>query len=171
MTTQTKPEFNIGDKVWVVVEDGFAREDITCRDCFGKGALTVILGDDSRVSVLCEACKGRGQESVHVYRVRFYEREIEGVRRSWGELCYETGGSTTERRMIFTSQTAAYEYAKGLEAAHDKKIAETPERKVKDDKRWSWHVSYYREQIRRAERDIAYATAALAVAQKKAKES
>ena len=169
MTTQAKPEFSIGDKVWVVVEDNLS-QGITCRDCFGKGALTVILGDDSWVSLACEACRGRGEVSVRVYQVAVREREIDGVRRSFGEVRYEALGSIVDRDKIFTERAAAEAHAESLRLAHEKESTEKHTNKREPNRTWAWHVSYYRKQIRRAETDIIYAKQALAVAEKKAKE-
>jgi hypothetical protein len=50
------PKFNLGDHVWYAgISSG--QKQIQCPDCFGKKFLTVILGDDSVVTVECPECR------------------------------------------------------------------------------------------------------------------
>ena len=45
----------IGDKVWHASCKS-TKERVTCPECFGKKYLTVILGDDSQVTIDCAGC-------------------------------------------------------------------------------------------------------------------
>src|ERR1035437_9038583 len=57
---------------------------IQCPDCFGKRFLTVILGDDSKVTIECSGCRSgydqpRGYVSVHQYRHFVVTGKITGI--------------------------------------------------------------------------------------------
>src|SRR3990167_8173518 len=50
-----KNKYNLGDKVWCVKLDTI-QEKFQCPDCFGNKYLTVILGDNSQVTIDCYRC-------------------------------------------------------------------------------------------------------------------
>src|ERR1035437_864103 len=78
------PKFNIGDTVWVACSSAYSEVWVTCPHCFGKKFLTVILGDDSKITIDCECCKEgwqgcRGMIQEYQFVARAYETVISEV--------------------------------------------------------------------------------------------
>ena len=79
--------YKLNDKVWVAFLEH--RENwVICPHCYGKRAITVILGDDSKVSIDCDCCrygfegsKGYIRSSVWVSGVK--ECMITKVEQEW----------------------------------------------------------------------------------------
>ena len=55
MTQQRMNDYRIGDKVWTVERNHTGRW-VQCPECFGTKFVTVILGDDSKLTVDCTTC-------------------------------------------------------------------------------------------------------------------
>ena len=161
--------FKIGDKVWYASRKTI-NKSIVCPECFGKKALTVILGDDSTVSIDCAGCAS-GYDPPKGY-VTFWEQsvnvseeiiqkiiiEIDKVEYGFNN-CY-----STDEKNIFLIKEDAEKRASELAEEHNKEELEKIYRKEKNNHTWSWNVHYHRNCIRNCERDLIYHKAKLAVA-------
>ena len=170
-------KFKIGDEVFFASFD--MREAwITCPDCLGKRALTVIMGDDLQVSIDCAGC-GRGYEpptgliTIYRHEPRVTIKKITGV-----EVCCDGKTNykiecnyTIEEDRLFAKREDAEKKAEelALKFAEDEKFRMA---NLKEDRKrtWSWNATYHRGRIRDAERDLVYHRAKLEVAKFKAKE-
>ena len=161
--------YSIGDQVWYATAE-ITGNRVTCPDCFGKKFLTVILGDDSRVTVNCTGCEAGYEGSkgsivsydykavVQLSRVNAIEVESDGVRYGL-ESCYRIA----ERDMFsskFAAEVRAAELVKEHERAEKKRLAG----KEKDTRSWAWNATYHRGCIKRAERELEYHRAKLDMA-------
>ena len=149
----------IGDKVWYAQMKNVEKK-ATCPECFGKRYLTVILGDDSKVTINCAGCSS-GYEEAKGY-ITYYQWEtdvseeiiqlveITPTETNYGfRDCYRANKTT-----IFGNKIDAEKRALELAEEHNKKELEKFSRKEKDSHSWSWHVHYYRAEIRQAKKAI-----------------
>lgn len=175
MTEEKDCEIKVGDSVWVV-RTGQRERWVTCKECFGKLFVTVILGDDSRVTLECDGCK-RGYHSPNGL-VREYDSaptveqktitEIRSsVKTNGTEFEYIVGGSWCFKA-VYTSEREAKAAAEELRVKEEE---DAKTRKYRSDKKWSWNASYHRERVRDAERDLKYHSEMLAVAEREAKKN
>jgi len=168
-------KYNIGDKVWYAKTET-KEKTVTCPDCFGQKALTVIKGDGSQVSIECEGCR-RGYEGSQGY-VTFYEWcasaclvviervEETAIKTEYGFWnCY-----SGESDRFFDTKEEAEKKSLELSEEHNQYELDKINQKEKHNRTWSWNAHYHRDCIKRAERDLAYHTAKLSVAKIKAKE-
>ncbi len=177
-------KYNIGDQVWVArttTEDDY----VTCPDCLGKKFLTVIMGDDSQVTISCRACE-RGYEGslghIHTWKhtavvecVTINGLEIARNSNMVEQIEYKVGTSscyqTYKENEVFDTKEAASILAADLATERTIQEVKQVKHKTKDHKSWAWHVTYFRGIIRRAEKEIERATTQLNYAKTKAKES
>jgi len=168
-------KFNIGDKVWYA-RTGGTQKTVICPECFGKKFLTVILGDDSQVTIDCAGCamgfeppKGYvtyWEWGVDVKEVVIERLEIEKDKIEYGFLdCYRA-----ESNRIFPTKEEAEKRALELAEEHNKEELARIHRKEKNNHTWAWNAYHHRDCIRRAENDLVYHKAKLDVAKIKAKE-
>ena len=156
-------KYKIGDKVW------WAHRKITekwemCPECFGLKYLTVILGDQSEVQIECEGCK-RGYLSS-LGRVSFLEHTAEPTIVEINKIEVKKDGveyGTTECYSIdeedlfpIGHRELADIRALELSVKHNEEESAKIKNKIKEHKSWSWHVTYHRGCIRRAQKDIEY---------------
>jgi hypothetical protein len=173
--------FNIGDKVYVP-KYGTQEVFVTCPHCFGKKYLTVILGDESKVTIDCECCREgyehKGKISIWKWGASAEQIPIDGIdshlenngktRTRYHE---GTGGCYRLHDEVFATYEEALDFAKGKVAEHDLTEKEEIEnKKIYATKTWARNVAYHRDCIKRYEHDLAYHKARLAVAEEKAKE-
>ena len=158
--------YNIDDTVWHASRDSTEKR-ITCPECFGKKYLTVILGDDSQVTINCAGC-ARGYDPPEGY-VTYWEQDINvrqvticKVEVYLDHIEYGFGGS--ERRHykakdtdFFNTKIEAEIRAQELVKEWNKEQLAKIHRKAKNNHTWSWHVYYYRKRIRDAKNTIEYA--------------
>ena len=167
----------IGDEVWFV-RAGHNQRYITCPDCCGTMALTVIMGDGTQVSIDCECCREgvytRGEIKVYDWHCSAACAEVTGIRIGKDTTTYTfTGGPVyiAPERVFATKEEAELEATKVL-AEHTQEEHDRIN-KLKDPKgrmkTWAWNATYHRSCIRRAEQEIAYHQSKLAVAKAKAK--
>lgn len=169
-----KPAFNIGDKVWYA-ERFSTEERVTCIDCQGKRALTVIMGDGSHVSIDCSLC-ARGYEPPRGYIT--YSKQVADVRQvaitrieqGPDKIEYGADGYFYRSQDVFATREEAQMRAEELAEEFNREELERINSKEKPDRNWRWHVRYHRECIRRAEKELEYHRAKLAVAKVKAKD-
>lgn len=158
--------YNIGDKVWHATCKTTLTK-VTCPECFGKRYLTVILGDDSKVTIDCAGCAsgydppkgyvthyehGADVSLVTIGRVEINPDHVEyGFNRVGG--CMNIAKDTE----LFSTKEEAEIRAKQLSEEWDKDQLTKIHQKEKHDHTWSWHVHYHRKQIKDAEKTIEYA--------------
>jgi len=168
-------KYNIGDKVWYA-KTGTKEKSVECPECFGKKFLTVILGDNSKVTIDCAGC-ARGYEppkgyviyyewGVDVREVTIQRMEIKPDEVTYGFWdCY-----SAETDRIFSTKEEAEKRALELVEEHNKEELARIYRKEKNNHTWSWNVHYHRDCIRRAEKDLIYHKAKLEASKGKLKE-
>lgn len=169
-------KYNIGDKAWHAVLTSVTKS-ITCPDCFGKKFLTVILGDDSQVTVACTGCD-RNEFHVSEGLIRYYAYEpfvriieitkvevtSEGVEYGF-DRCYGT-----RENNLFSTEEAAQARAVVLAKEYTETELKRRLAKTNDKKSWAWHATYHRRGIKEAQKQLEYHTSNLEVAKSHAKE-
>jgi hypothetical protein len=171
--------YNIGEKVWHASRKS-TEEKITCPECFGKKYLTVILGDDSQVTIDCAGCasgydppkgyityykQGIDASLVTICKVQIYSDHVEYGYNGTDHCCY-----IAKDIDLFPTKEKAEIRAKQLAEEWNKEQLAKIYRKEKNNHTWSWHVHYHRKQIRDAEKTIEYAKKQLDAAKAHTKE-
>jgi hypothetical protein len=167
------PKFNLGEHVWYARIRWLSRQ-AQCPDCFGKRFLTVILGDDSQVTVECTGCREgcdppRGTIQSHDFEIDPHFSSIKGIRKDIYEgkprleYTMEDCSVLYEENMFETLEEARLR-SEVLLAEHREAEKLRLLKKEKDTRSWAWNASYHRGCIRNAERDLAYHKSKLAVA-------
>lgn len=176
-------KYKIGDEVWWA---RYAPSDryITCPDCCGKKYLTVILGDDSQVTIDCTGCQlgydpPRGYITTHDYAAEVTRFRITGVEEQTkndgslevsyrGYNCYAIGEDAVASTKEEADTIAALLIIKAAEAEKQRLL-----QKEKPTRDWGWNATYHRQCIKRMEADLVYHKAKLdvAVLRKKAEKS
>jgi hypothetical protein len=170
------PRYNIGDTVWYA-EAVWKQHDEICPDCGGKLFLTVILAGGEQVSIDCETCKPRGvtqrpEGIIHrrEWKVVLKSGVVRGMEILPDKIEYKldmrgSGGCYSCTPKYEEEISATAEEAKPLVATKDKELKEQEadkiRRKEKPNRTWAQNVSWYRTQIRRAEKDIEFYKAKL----------
>jgi hypothetical protein len=175
-----KKIYSLGDTVWHAHHIR-AQRTITCPECFGKKYLTVILGDDSKVTIDCAGCAS-GYDPPKGY-VNYYEYSPEvrqviiskvEITKDHVEYGYDgTNGShwIAKDTELFSTKEEAEIKAKELAEEWNKEQLARIHRKEKKDHTWAWHVHYYRKQIRDAKKTIEHAQKKLDAAREHSKEA
>ena len=176
-----KPKFSFGDHVYFARVE-YAPTYAPCVSCGGKGYVTIIYEGET-FTIDCEDCKqgylgSNGCRMASVYTPEVVEGTVCGVERgSFEPYDFEyrmaIDGATRwvmKEQDVFSTKEEALVRAQILkeefDAEQDKKLAG----KSKPDKSWAWHVRYHQQQIRDAEKTIAYASLQLNAAKKHVKE-
>lgn len=172
-------KFNIGDHAWLA-RAGQNQIWVTCSECLGSGRLRVILGDNSEVSIECVCCD-RGYEGspgkrqtysfvseAHVVIITGLEANVRGetIHIRYSSACYHL-----EEENLFATREEAEARALVLVQEHEAEEAKRLRYKEKDHKTWAWNVSYWRREIRDAQKVIERAQARLNVAPHNPKEA
>lgn len=158
------PKFNIGDTVWMAKTDTRPVYK-QCLECMGKRFLTVILGDDSHVTIECECCRrgylgAQGQHEYYEHFEAVLQMVISGV---------ESSDSTFEYRLriadfscyivkesdVFSTEEEAKNRADYLSIERTESQKNSVRCKANNQRSWTWHVKYHRDAIRRAQESIA----------------
>ena len=157
-------KYNIGDKVYWASRDN-REKHLTCPDCFGKLALTVILGDDTRVSIPCVTCaKGYEPPVGYITYWEWYPSvqpvTVTGctIRENVVPEYYVDPNYVVKETALFSTLEEARVYANKLCEEENNRAIEIKE---KPTRTWAGNISHYRSQIKRSEKDIAYYTAKL----------
>ena len=171
--------YNIGDKVWYAGRTS-TQEQVVCPECFGKKYLTVILGDDSKVTINCAGCASgydppRGyvtyyKQHIEVSQVTICKVEINPDYVEYGFDSFGGGCRIAKDTDLFPTKEEAEIRAKELAEEWNKEKLAQIHRKEKNNRTWSWHVHYHRGQIRDAEKTIERSTAKLDAARTHVKE-
>ena len=162
--------FNLEDRVWHASRTN-VEERVVCPECFGKKYLTVILGDDSQVTIDCAGCASgydppKGyvtyrKQDVDVSQVTIDRVEINPDYVEYGFDRVGYGIRIAKDTEIFATKEEAEIRAKELAEEWNQVQLDRIHQKKKNDRTWAWHVHDYRKQIREAEKTIEYATAKL----------
>ncbi len=162
------------------------RRLIPCPDCMGKRFLTVIMGDDSKVTIDCVGCTRGAYDGPHGnietwgYEATVTKRKITGMEVTPQKTEYKShifcdeGGSsyyTLKDDDIFHTEAEAIIRANELKAEAEKEEAKRLMQKHDHNRSWAWNATYHRSCLKRAEKDMAYHSAKLSVAKIKAKEA
>lgn len=167
--------FNIGDKAWLARYSN-EPETVQCPDCFGRRFLTVILGDESRVTIECNACTrglnySTGRIKTWKYSARVEEITIDGMECRKGEPTryrYNSTSSTSfiaDSENLFATKEAAERRAVELRDTADQEEKKNLERRKEyPRKSWAFNATYHRKCVAHAERDLEYHKSKLDVA-------
>lgn len=171
-----RPKFQIGDVVWRAAT---AHRPIRyqCLECAGHGFITVVLGDETKLTIACECCK-RGYDGSNGYhdQCEHYESVemgvVSGVEIDGDSFEYRVPTGTNDywcmkETDLFSDEESAKVRANELSVERTHKQAELHCKKYNANRSWAWNVKYHREAIRRMERDIAYHTLQLNYAKTK----
>lgn len=170
-----EPKFKIGDTVWYAQMKCVPRS-VKCPECFGLRYLTVILGDQSEVTIECAGCASgynpsKGYVDYNAWEPSTIPVTIKGMDVRENETTYWfQEGYGTSKDAIFENRDSAEIRSLELADEHNQEEIAKIHRKEKNNRTWSWHVHYHRDCIRRAEKEIAYHSSKLEVAKLKAKE-
>lgn len=159
-------KFNMGDVVHLATVRSTEKRT-TCPDCMGKKFLTVIMGDDSRVTIDCAGCS-LGYDPPRGY-VTYFEHEArsetfivgrieikpDGVEYGYGCRC------GIKESDVFATAEEAMVRAKELEAQYNAEKLQKVYQKTKLTRTWSRNATYHRKRIRECERDLAHHRAKL----------
>jgi len=164
--------YNIGDKPWYAGNEN-TQKTMTCPECLGKKYLTVILGDGTQVTIDCAGCSlgydpPRGYVTYHEYGPSVHQATICKVEISSEGVKYGIDGNShsyhiAEPINLFDTKEEAEVRAQELADEHNQEEHVKINQKDYGNRHrtWSWHVHYYRQQIRRAKDEIEYAEAKL----------
>ena len=168
-------KFNIGDRVWFASVQ-WQQDWIICPDCLGKRFLTVILGDDSQVTVDCAGCQAgydppRGKVTVYAYVPEVKQIKIDGRDERSNEPTeyrfnsFSGGCYTTKENQLFATEEEAKIEAERLKKESEENQEKQIAQKEKPARTWAWNATYHRGCIKRAEKDLVYHKAKLAAAE------
>lgn len=172
-----KPKFQIGDKVWVA---GYDQSDtqVECPDCMGAKHVKVTLKDGTEYSLDCSGC-APGYDKPRGW-VKRYERKatawpgtvqrVEVSHRDSDTYHYGTHNRSADEDDVFaTHDEAVVRAADVIRRREEEDKTYRIHEKERNHRTWSWHVTYYRSQIRDAKKTIERVTAQLHGAREKAK--
>lgn len=156
----------VGDTVWFA-QCGTREVIRPCPVCFGKLAVTVILGNDEHIATPCDYCgKGyggpTGVEREYEWIAKPTQITITGVTtedRGNGPECsyrFHEGYCADQGELFDTKEEAEARCAvKAAEHAEDER-KRREWRKESAHKSFSWHVGYHRKEVREAKRRLAW---------------
>lgn len=171
-----EPKFKIGDDVYYASFESYCQSKITCQDCFGNKYLTVILGDDSKVTVECTGCR-YGYDEPQGYHVIYEAKscselvtiERMEIQKDSVEYGFKNCYRAKEDRLFKTKEEADLVANILIEKNREEQLQRV-KHKEKNTRSWAWNATYHRGRIRQANKDLEYHTAKLDVAKIKAKE-
>jgi hypothetical protein len=159
-------KFNIGDKVYtpIAASTGIL---IDCPECFGRGKLTCILGDGSKVEFDCGCCDKKdmvnpsGKIRIYKYHASVETVMISGIELTNKTVKYRTGSSCCYRTFneedLYLDQNEALAMAEIKVAEHE--VEQEQKILMKKDiarQSWAFNVSYHRRNIRDLEQKLEY---------------
>ena len=173
-------KFNVGDFAWIAFA-GQVEKSVTCPDCFGQKALTVILGDKSKVSVDCTGGQvgydpPRGYILIHEFQSDTKQIQIDGIEYGIGqetEYKYEMSLNGNFYRAakesdLFMTRDEAFNRAEELCKKHrQEELNCLNNLKEQQHRSWAWNATYHRKCLKEALRQVEYHTAKLNVAETK----
>ena len=173
--------FEVGQQIWIGEFSPLAPDYETCPDCGGTGRLRVTFHDDTQVSIDCRNCAAgydppTGRIVVYRNRATAKQATINGLEVHGAETRWHVDATAGSYRIVddkdaFESEAEAAAWAQARSATYEAEQRAKIAQKEKDTHTWARNASYHRNNIRRAEKDIAYHTAKLKVAALRAKEN
>jgi len=151
--------YKMGDKVWYAQRKN-VEKTMVCPECFGKKYLTVVLGDDSRVTINCAGCSSgydpaKGFITYYQWETDVEEVVIDNIEITPKGITYGFDGCYRANNTdMFATREKAEIRARELAEEHNKEELEKLSRKEKSNRTWSWNVHYYRSEIRKSKKDI-----------------
>ena len=169
------PKYQINQEVFHASYKG-VEDTIVCPDCNGEKFIRFTLWDGTPLSVDCRGCE-RGYYGSQGFLTYFNMKPvvelltITGVSIEKDKVTYSADGCyCMEEDTLFLQESDARAYAEELSKKATAEDVKRALAKTKDHKSWAWHVTYHRNAIRRAVKEIDYHTSKLNVAKKKVKE-
>lgn len=157
----------LGDSLWLASFERHAAKTIPCRVCFGKKAVTLILGNDDQVLLPCDYCgKGynapTGTEVVYEQvccSVPFVVGRIEEIAtfESTEHRYTSTDGRRAEEPRLFATKELADACARSL--AEEYAIAEEARAEIikhNVQKSFAWNAGYHMREAKDHERSAEY---------------
>lgn len=172
---------NIGDKAFYWDHES-NKISIPCPDCAGKCFHMVTLGCGDIHTIECENCK-RGYENatgtVCPYQFeqmpKVEEVTIIGIVIERGVTKYQTRNKEGKERYFSEDVCETEEEAKNKASdrcyRYNQEELARYQKRVKEGRTWSWHATYHRNCIKKAQRDIDYHSNALDWANARKRES
>ncbi len=167
-------EFNIGDEAWWAGIELY-EDYLICPHCFGKKFLTVILGDDSQVTIECYCCRegyygSQGRIKVHQSRVDVRLVTITGKEQSVGnDIEYRFNGYYCKQNDLFSTKLEADVRAVQISNEYGMEEMKRYYSKDKHDRNWAYQVIYHRNFVKSLKKDLDYHESKLIVAKSKCK--
>ena len=163
-----KPIFNLGD-LGYVARYGNTTRKVSCPVCFGGKTILCILGDGENVTIGCSYC-AYGYESP----IGFVDEWTEDIDISTiiiDRITLENSGyEYNGQKNVFKTESEARAHGEILKKDHlDYLQNQTQWKKEYEKKSWSWHIGYFKKQIKDAEEQIKYAKEKLRYAEINAK--
>ena len=157
---------------------------ITCPHCLGNEYLTCILGDGTQVTFDCICCDSqynrednmrRGKISIYEIQGKIEPFHITGIEINNNKVRYISGTncqrSTINENELYATPEETKIHAEikkaEIEVEQQSRIENTKENARKS---WAWNVTYHRNRLKQAQRDLEYHTQRLNVAKEKAKQ-
>ncbi len=174
------PLFRIGDQAWVATTQ---REELrlVCEDCAGERFLTVVPANGKPVTIDCTGCSvgyegPRGYVITHTFQASVREVTITKVAEQVDHVgptveYGSVGGYVHRSEDVFKTKDAALARAAFLADQHTRETRKQLRAKEKPTHSWAWNATYHRQQIRDAEKSLAYHRGKLDVARVHAKET
>ena len=170
-----KPKYQIGDVVWCGEWKSYRKYE-KCPDCGDTRTLKVTLFDGTEYIIPCEGCsRGYEEPSGYVSHSAYHavarelvvqgmelgcfsdEKDIWQYKLGIEGSCYR---QVPEHELFLDEQSALnFAIAKGRQLEIDE--AARVLMKEKPARSWAWHVTYHRQEIKRAEKNLVYHTAKL----------
>lgn len=157
-------KYAIGQDVWIA-SCGVETKSIVCPDCLGKRFLTVIMGDDSSVTVECTGCREGyagcvGKVKTYEYGASAKKITIGGMSIRNGTVeyffnCSSGSYNTVEEKDVFDNEASANESAKIQLIAHEESEKDRLHRRPKDHHGWAFNATYHRSCLKRCESELA----------------
>jgi rubredoxin len=164
-----EPKYKIGEVVYAA-RFTMVEEWITCPDCGGTKTLKFIMFDGTEHLIDCSGCSlgydpPTGTICIHTRSPKVDPVQINNIQADGDGFKY----NWTPEDQLFANRERAFAKAVEIAAEEDLKDSDRINNKEKPARTWSWHVHYYRKQIRDAKKRIEFAEARLNVALNKSK--
>ena len=160
--TENDPPFSIGEPVWVAVATAYKQEQVPCPICFGKGAVTLILGNGERQPVECDYC-GHGYERATGLVARYgphsevKQGTVTGLSQRYDGWLVEVGGWTQDPDRIFRDPESAEICRVRLHAEAEQQARRSFESQFKSaKKKTTWNAGYHRKEIQELRRKLEW---------------
>lgn len=149
-----EPEFGLGDTIYLAHRVWTDRYE-QCPDCCGKLYLTVILGDDSQVTIPCTTCSRgfdgpTGQVRVYEYAPSVSQGRVTRLEISETKIIYWCDCQRFDEDRSFRTREEAMQHAVVLTQEQEKDQAETLKKKKQPQHNWARDVTYYKREMKRA---------------------